>query len=86
MHRHHHNLEKLYRKLQFRYGDDDDLVMQLKHEFESLDSLEAKAKNIAMKNHGRSGRDDRCLGLGQTGEGERSKEDGGDGKRPVHPG
>lgn len=58
MHRHHHNLEKLYQKLQFRYGDDDDLVMQLKHELESLDSLEAKAKNVAMKNHGRSGRDE----------------------------
>jgi hypothetical protein len=59
MHGHHHNLEKLYQKLQFRYGDDDDLVLQLKHELESLDSLEAKAKSIAMKSHGRSGRDEK---------------------------
>jgi hypothetical protein len=57
MHRHHHNLEKLYQKLQFRFGDDDDLVMQLKHELESLDSLGAQAKNIAMKSHDRSERD-----------------------------
>jgi hypothetical protein len=43
----------------FRYGNDDDLVMQLKHELESLDSLEArKAKNIAMKSRGRSRHDE----------------------------
>jgi hypothetical protein len=59
MHQHHHNLGKLCEKLHFRYGDDDDLVLQLKHELESLDSLEAKkAKNIAMKSRGRSRHDD----------------------------
>ena len=35
MHKHLQNLERLCRKLQFRYGQDDELVMQVKHEIES---------------------------------------------------
>ncbi|MEO5661234.1 MAG: hypothetical protein ABIQ90_15780 [Polaromonas sp.] len=50
MHKHHQNLDRLCQKLQFRYGSDDDLVMQLMHELGSLDSQEAKkAYIIAMK-------------------------------------
>ena len=35
MHKHLQNLERLCRKLQFRYGQDDELVIQVKHEIES---------------------------------------------------
>ncbi|CAM3823543.1 hypothetical protein [Polaromonas hydrogenivorans] len=42
MHKHHQNLERLCQKLQFRYGEDDGLVMQLKHELESLESRQSK--------------------------------------------
>ena len=35
MHKHLQNLERLCQKLQFRYGQDDELVMQVKHEIES---------------------------------------------------
>ena len=43
MHKHHQNLERLCQKLQFRYGEDDGLVMQLKHELESLESRQSKS-------------------------------------------
>ena len=42
MDKHHQNLERLCKKLQSRYGEDDDLVMQFKHELESLESLESR--------------------------------------------
>jgi len=38
MHKHLQHLERLSKKMQFRYGDDDDLVMQLKHEYKSLEA------------------------------------------------
>lgn len=38
MHKRLQHLERLSKKMQFRYGDDDDLVMQLKHEYKSLEA------------------------------------------------
>jgi hypothetical protein len=45
------NLERLYQKMQHRYGDDDELVMQLKHEIELHDNK--PSKNHATANIGR---------------------------------
>ncbi|ABM38847.1 hypothetical protein [Polaromonas naphthalenivorans] len=42
------NLELLCNKLQYRYGEDDDLVLQLKQELEIL-----IAKTLAKSNQGR---------------------------------
>lgn len=45
MHKHLQNLERLFQKMQARYGDNDELVLQLKQE---LIAFEAKAtKNRA---------------------------------------
>lgn len=55
MHKHLQNLQRLCQKLQFRYGDDDDLVIQLKHELESLEAR--KSRNLAMANLGRRKQD-----------------------------
>ena len=38
MHKHLQNLDRLSQKLQLRYGEYDELVMQLKHEFESVEA------------------------------------------------
>jgi hypothetical protein len=43
MQRHLQNLERLYQKLRFRYGQDDDLVMQVKHEIESNETEHSKS-------------------------------------------
>lgn len=51
MHKHLQNLERLCPKLQFRYGDDDDLVMQLKCEIGSLDT--SHSKNHPKESQGR---------------------------------
>ena len=42
MHKYHQNLERIFQKLQFRYGENDALVMQLKHELESLEVRQSK--------------------------------------------
>ena len=36
------NLQRLLRKLQSRYGDHDSIVLQVKHELHSRESLESK--------------------------------------------
>jgi hypothetical protein len=51
MHKHLQNLERLCRKLQFRYGQDDELVIQVKHEIES--NVTKYSKNHLSENHGR---------------------------------
>lgn len=38
MRKHLQNLERVCQKLQFRYGDTDELVMELKKELESLNA------------------------------------------------
>lgn len=48
MKKHLQNLELLCNKLQYRYGNDDDLVLQLKQEIEAL-----KAKKLAKANQDR---------------------------------
>ena len=51
MHKHLQNLQRLFQKMQARYGDNDELVLQLKQE---LIAFEAKAaKNRAAVNKGR---------------------------------
>lgn len=42
MSRHLWNLERLCKKLQSRFGDDDALTMQIMHEIASLQVIEAK--------------------------------------------
>lgn len=42
MKRHLQNLQRLYQKLQARYGVDDVLVMQLKREIETIESNESR--------------------------------------------
>lgn len=44
MHKHRQNLERLYQKLQFRYGQDDELVMQVKHEIESNETRYSRSR------------------------------------------
>ena len=50
MHKHLQNLERLCQKLQFRYGQDDELVMQVKHEIES--NVTRYSKNRHSENQG----------------------------------
>lgn len=50
MHKHLQNLERLCQKLQFRYGQDDELVMQVKHEIES--NVTRYSKNGHSENQG----------------------------------
>lgn len=45
MSRHLDNMKRLYLKLQLRYGDDDALVLQVKHELEARELLQAERKN-----------------------------------------
>ena len=51
MHKHLQNLERICRKLQFRYGQDDELVMQIKHEIDS--NVTRIPKNRHLENQGR---------------------------------
>jgi len=51
MHKHLQNLERLCQKLQFRYGQDDELVMQVKREIES--NMTRYSKNRHSENQGR---------------------------------
>jgi hypothetical protein len=41
------NLERLCHKMQLRYGDDDELVLQLKHEIELIETKPSKTHAIA---------------------------------------
>ena len=51
MHKHLQNLQRLFQKMQTRYGESDELVVQLKQE---LLAFEAKvAKDTAAVNKGR---------------------------------
>lgn len=50
MHKHLQNLERLCQKLQCRYGPDDELVMQIKHEIDS--NLTRISKNRHLENQG----------------------------------
>ena len=50
MHKHLQNLERLCQKLQSRYGQDDELVMQVKHEMES--NAARYSKNHPSENQG----------------------------------
>jgi hypothetical protein len=50
MPKHLQNLERIYQKLRFRYGQDDDLVMQVKHEIES--NVTKHSKNNPSQNQG----------------------------------
>lgn len=64
MHKRLQNLERLCKKLQFRYGEDDELVVQLKHELLSLQTT--KLKHPAGKRHSRRKQDkDASLGTKQ---------------------
>lgn len=47
MHKHQQNMERLCKKMRFRYGDNDDLVMQLKHELAALETRKTKAATPA---------------------------------------
>jgi peptidoglycan hydrolase CwlO-like protein len=49
MKKHIQNLQRLCQKLQVRYGENDDLVLQLKQELMSLEAK--KSKNLAAMNH-----------------------------------
>lgn len=40
-------MERLCKKMRFRYGDNDDLVMQLKHELAALETRKTKAATPA---------------------------------------
>ncbi len=53
MHKHLQNLERLCQKMQFRYGVDDDLVVQLKHELRSLESRNSADHARANQSRGR---------------------------------
>jgi hypothetical protein len=55
MKKHIQNLQRLCQKLQARYGEDDDLVLQLKQELTSLETR--KSKNLAAANHNRRKQD-----------------------------
>lgn len=58
MHKHHQNLERLCQKLQFRYGEDDGLVLQLKHELESLESRQSKSYPQASRGRRKQDKED----------------------------
>ena len=51
MSKHLQNLERLSQKMQERYGDGDDLVLELKQELSAMERK--KAKDYAAKNLGR---------------------------------
>jgi hypothetical protein len=51
MSKHLDSLERLCKKMQLRYGDNDDLVLQFKQELSVL--REKKIKEITTKNFGR---------------------------------
>lgn len=55
MHRRLQDLQELCKKLQARYGDDDDLVLQLEQALESLAANEAR--NHATAHHNRRQQD-----------------------------
>ena len=42
MHKHLQNLQRLCQKMQTRYGEDDDLVIQLKQEMAAFEAKAAK--------------------------------------------
>jgi uncharacterized protein involved in exopolysaccharide biosynthesis len=51
MHKHLQNLQRLFQKMQTRYGENDELVVQLKQE---LTAIEAKVtKDLSAVNKGR---------------------------------
>ncbi|MFZ3140673.1 hypothetical protein [Polaromonas sp.] len=45
-HKHQQNMERLCKKMRFRYGDNDDLVMQLKHELAALEARKTTASAL----------------------------------------
>ncbi len=51
MSKHLQNLERLCRKMEERYGDGDDLVLQFRQELSAMERK--KLKDIAAKNFGR---------------------------------
>lgn len=48
MSRHLDNLKRLLRKLQAHYGDDDVMVLQVKHALESVEALESGYQNLTI--------------------------------------
>lgn len=52
MRRHLLNLERFFQKLQFRYGDSDELVMELQHELESLKARKSLDAGQATQDRG----------------------------------
>ena len=57
MSKHLQNLQRLCKKMQDRYGEDDALVMELKQELVLLEAR--KFRNLAAANHGRRKQDRR---------------------------
>jgi peptidoglycan hydrolase CwlO-like protein len=50
MKKHIQNLQRLCQKMQVRYGEDDDLVLQLKLELASLEAKKAKNRDATKHN------------------------------------
>ena len=55
MRKHLQNLERFCQKLQFRYGDNDELVIELKNELESLKAKKSTYLAGALQNWGHQG-------------------------------
>jgi hypothetical protein len=52
MQKHLQNLERVCQKLQCRYGDNDELVIELKHELESLKTRKSLNPSRTLQNWG----------------------------------
>ncbi|MBG6072866.1 MULTISPECIES: hypothetical protein [unclassified Polaromonas] len=52
MQKHLQNLERVCQKLQFRYGDNDELVIEFKHELESLKTKKSLNRSRTLRNQG----------------------------------
>lgn len=50
MQKHLQNLERVCQKLQFRYGDNDELVIEFKHELESLKTKKSLNRSRTLRN------------------------------------
>jgi len=55
MKKHIQNLQRLCQKMQVRYGEGDDLVLQLNQELTALEAK--KSRNLAAANHNRRKQD-----------------------------
>ncbi len=60
MKKHLQNMERLCKKMQARYGENDDLVVRFRQELSALQ--EKKAKSLAFKNFGRRNADKTIAG------------------------